>query len=299
MRSAPVLGVLSAFCLLLTGCGRDGEPQPEPSAPSTSIRIVSLAPSITEAVCAVGAGDLLVGRTSACNYPDAIVASVPVIGGFGTPSLELLASVRPTLVLETALADEAIGLQIDRMGLQRERIRCRGLDDIPGMLRQVGDLTGQALVARELAAKLQRELLGLKLAESNAARPNVYAEIWHDPMTTIGAGTFLSDLIALAGGQSVGDDSDKDYYQVSPESVISSDPDVILCLYMEENEGAAEAVMVRPGWQHLKAVRDEAVYDGLANDILLRPGPRVLEGVALLKACFGRQQAADTAKDTP
>ena len=112
---------------MLTGCGRDMEVPSDVSAPSAPIRIVSLAPSITEAVCAVGAGDLLVGRTSACNYPDEVVASVPVIGGFGTPSLELLAKARPTLVLETALADEAIGLRIDAMGLRRERIRCRGL----------------------------------------------------------------------------------------------------------------------------------------------------------------------------
>ena len=279
----------------MTGCGRDVEVE-VPAVPA-SIRIVSLAPSITEAVCAVGAGELLVGRTSACNYPDAVVASVPVIGGFGTPSLELLAEVRPTLVLETALADEAIGLRIDTMGLRRERIRCRGLGDIPGMLRQVGDLTGREITGRELAAELSRKLLELRATASDGARPKVYAEIWHDPMTTIGAGTFLSDLIALAGGQSVGDDAGKDYYQVSPERVLSSDPDVILCLYMGKNEGAADAVKARPGWQHLNAVRNGAVFDGLANDILLRPGPRVLEGVALLQACF-RTDGTDS-EDSP
>ena len=245
----------------------------------------------------MGAGDLLVGRTSACNYPDEVVASVPVIGGFGTPSLELLAKARPTLVLETALADEAIGLRIDAMGLRRERIRCRGLEDIPGMLRQLGVLTGRETTGRELAAELSRKLLELRATASGGARPKVYAEIWHDPMTTIGAGTFLSDLIALAGGLSVGDDAGKDYYQLSPERVLSSDPDVILCLYMGKNEGAADAVKARPGWQHLKAVRNGAVYDGLANDILLRPGPRVLEGVALLQTCFRAE--GPNRKDAP
>jgi iron complex transport system substrate-binding protein len=279
--------LLGSVGLLLTGCGRDVEVfRSEVSAVPAPIRIVSLAPSITEAVCAVGAGALLVGRTSACDYPDEVVASVPVIGGFGTPSLELLAEVRPTLVLETALADEAVGLRIDTMGLRRERIRCRGLEDIPGMLRQVGALTGRETTGRELAAELSRKLFELRATASERVRPKVYAEIWHDPMTTIGAGTFLSDLIALAGGESVGDDAGKDYYQVSPERVLSSAPDVILCLYMGQNEGAADAVKARPGWQHLKAVRNGAVFDGLANDILLRPGPRVLEGVALLQACF-------------
>ena len=270
---------------ILSGCRNEPLPSEDP-AKAEAMRIVSLAPSITEAICAVGAGDLLVGRTSACNYPPEMMATVPVVGGFGAPSLELLAKANPTLVLEAALADEAIGLRIDAMGLKRERVRCRGLDDIPEMLREVGLVTGHEAAGRELAGELSRRLVELRAAVPDGPRPKVYAEIWHDPMTTIGAGTFLSDLIALAGGQSIGDDAGKDYYQVSPESVLSSAPDVFLCLYMGKNEGAADAVKARPGWQHLKAARNGAVFDGLANDVLLRPGPRVLEGVALLQACF-------------
>jgi len=280
--------------LWAVGCGRAPAPAPTPvPSPSgaaveapVSIRIVSLAPSITEAVCAVGAGHLLVGRTSACNYPADVVASVPIIGGFGVPSLELLAEARPTLVLETDLADEAIGAQLDAMGIRRQRVACRGIDDIAGMLREIGEATGCEARGRELAADVTLKLLALRMSTPTEPRPKVYAEIWHDPMTTIGAGTFLSDLIALAGGQSIGDAASRDYYQISPERVISADPDVVLCLYMGQDEGASDAVKARPGWQHVKAVREGAVYDGLNNDILLRPGPRVLEGVALLRGCF-------------
>jgi iron complex transport system substrate-binding protein len=257
------------------------------------VRIVSLAPSITEAVCAVGAADLLVGRTSACNYPPEILDTVPVIGGFGVPSLELLAQAQPTLVLAADLADESVGAQLDAMGIKRQRVACRGLDDIAGMLRDVGKLTGREAEGRELAASLELRLLELRAMEAPSHRPKVFAEIWHDPMTTIGAGTFLSDLILLAGGQSVGDGSRCDYYQISPERVLVSDPDAVLCLYMGKGEGAADALKARPGWQHLKAVRAGTVYDGLDNDILLRPGPRVLEGVELLRKCVASEVAAD------
>jgi iron complex transport system substrate-binding protein len=269
--------------LLFQGCRPSGEVT---VSASSEIRIVSLAPSITEAVCAVGAGNLLVGRTSACNYPPDELATVPVIGGFGVPSLELLAQARPTLVLETALADESIGAQLDAMGVPRKRVRCRSLDDIPSMLREIGALTGHAADAEVLASALAKELSQLKAVPVNENSPKVYAEIWHDPMTTIGKGTFLSDLIEIAGGQSVGDGAGRDYYQISPEHVISTNPDVILCLYMGKNEGASDALKSRPGWQHINAVRHDAVYDGLSNDVLLRPGPRVLEGVAQLKQCF-------------
>lgn len=268
------------------GCARGPAAVEGRGASEASVRIVSLAPSLTEAVCAVGAGDLLVGRTSACNYPPEIVDRVPVVGGFGTPSLELLADVQPTLVLQTALADEALGARIDAMGIARARVRCEGVQDVPSMLRRIGRLTQHPEKGRELAATLNRTLQTLRRSVPPKPRRNVYAEIWHDPMTTMGRNTFLSDLIALAGGRSIGDAVAKDYYQISPERVLNANPDVILCLYMGKNEGASEALKARPGWQHLAAVRHDAVYDGLPNDVLLRPGPRVLEGVALLRACL-------------
>jgi len=253
---------------------------------SSEIRIVSLAPNITEAVCAVGAADLLVGRTSVCNYPPQVMDTVPVIGDFGVPSLEMLAKVRPTLVLDCDLADESVGLRIDAMGLRRQRIACSTLDDIPGMLRKIGVLTGHEAEGNKLADEISSRLVELRNKSKECRRPRVYAEVWHDPMTTTGSGTFLSDLIALAGGVNIGDAAKRDYFQISAESVISAEPEVLLCLYMEKQAGAAEAVKRRPGWQHLAAVRNSDVYDGLNNDILLRPGPRVLEGVEMLKKCF-------------
>jgi iron complex transport system substrate-binding protein len=253
---------------------------------SSEIRIVSLAPNITEAVCAVGAADLLVGRTSACNYPPQVMDTVPVIGGFGVPSLEMLAKVRPTLVFDCDLADESVGLRIDAMGLRRQRIASSTLDDIPGMLREIGSLTGHEAEGNALADRISSRLTELRRKSKEGHIPRVYAEIWHDPMTTTGSGTFLSDLIALAGGVNIGNAAKRDYFQISAESVISAEPEVILCLYMEEQAGAAEAVKKRPGWQHLAAVRNGDVYDRLNNDVLLRPGPRVLEGVEMLKKCF-------------
>ena len=266
-----------------SSCRRNGD---VPATDSSDIRIVSLAPNITEAVCAVGAADLLVGRTSVCNYPPQVMDTVPVIGDFGVPSLEMLAKVRPTLVLDCDLADESVGLRIDAMGIRRQRIACSTLDDIPGMLREIGVLTGHETEGNALADKISSRLTELRSQSKKGHIPRVYAEVWHDPMTTTGSGTFISDIIALAGGRNIGDAARREYFQISAESVISAEPEVILCLYMEKQAGAAEAVKQRPGWQHLAAVRNDDVYDSLNNDILLRPGPRVLEGVEMLKKCF-------------
>ena len=270
---------------LSTGCRKPVE-NGRTAGASQSIRIVSLAPNITEAVCAVGAGDLLVGRTSACDYPSWIVEKVPVIGNFGAPSLEMLAKMNPTLVLVSDLADETMGKKMDSLGIRCRRLATHKLSDIPKLLREVGRLTGHAKNGNRLADEMEKRMAELKKQAELCKHPRVYAEIWGDPMTTAGAGTVLSDLIALAGGVNIGDASHNDYFQISPETVVRAAPDVILCLYMNESKGVAEMLKKRPGWGAIPAVKNNAVFDELNNDVLLRPGPRALDGVAILKQCF-------------
>ncbi len=280
-RSWIVTTILIA--LVAMGC----RPPPATTA-GGPLRIVSLAPSLTESLCAIGAGDLLVGRTSACNYPPDIVEEIPVIGGFGHPSLELVAHAQPTLVLDTALSDETIAAQISAMGIERRRIRCHALNDIAPMLRELGRLTGHQTEADALATEIANAVAEVHAARpptSDLQPPSVYAEVWHDPMTTIGTHTFLADLIRLAGGRPIAESVDKAYFQIGPEQVIAENPDVILCLYMGASDGAAEAVRRRPGWDHINAVQADCVFDGLDNDILLRPGPRLLAGLDAMRAC--------------
>jgi len=138
------LPALALWLLVAAACRK-----PEREIATTGERVVSLAPSVTEIVCAVGGAGLLVGRTSACDYPPEIVSKVPIIGGFGAPSLERLIAIRPTLVLDVDLADDTLAAQLQAAGLRRERVRCRGLADIPDALLQVGALLHRDGVARE------------------------------------------------------------------------------------------------------------------------------------------------------
>ena len=277
--------------------------RPPPAAPTEGpLRIVSLAPSLTESLCAIGAGYLLVGRTSACNYPPSVVDRVPVIGGFGHPSLELLANARPTLVLDIDLADESVAAQIDTLGITRRRITCDALEDIAPMLRELGQLTGHTTQANALASKLSDAIVTARATPSDLRsptsdllppppRPSVYAEVWHDPLTTVGNSTFLAGLIKLAGGRTIAASVDKAYFQIAPEQVVAENPDIILCLYMGPSTGAAANVKRRPGWRHINAVQRDCVFDGLDNDILLRPGPRLLEGLEAMRACIRKAHA--------
>jgi iron complex transport system substrate-binding protein len=260
------------------GCRQDANKPVDKSGP---VRIVSLAPSLTEAVCAVGAGDLLVGITSSCNYPEGVVSNVAVVGGFGTPSLELLVKVRPTLVLESGLADKSLAAKIDALGVRRVRIDCKSFAQISDMLRRVGELSGHAEAGKRVADEFDVRLAKLRKSSSRSEPVSVYAEVWGDPLTTTGRGTVLSELIEAAGGKNIGDAVGRDYFQIAPESVLSSNPEVILCFY--GGAGAAGSVVGRLGWKNVRAVKNGAVYDNLDNDILLRPGPRVLDGVEMLR----------------
>ena len=285
-----VAGLTAAALFAAAGCGRNTVTRPQ----STADRVVSLAPSVTEIVCAIGGADRLVGRTSACDFPSDVLAKVPVVGGFGAPSMELLLAAKPTLILDVALSDETTGAKIRNLGLRRERVACGNLDEVPQAIESVGRLLHLDANAQRLAEAMKSRIRALRDAAGRAGpRPRVFVEIWCDPLTTIGSRSFLSELVYLAGGRSIGDDVPKDYFQVSSEWVVARAPDIVLCLYPSPGHSASDKVLAREGWHDVPAVRERRVYDGFDNNMILRPGPRVLESIeSLCAAIAGTPSAA-------
>lgn len=281
-RLALLLCLLATSSLILAGC----KPEQRDAVDSTAQapkRIVSLAPSITEMLYAIGAGDRLVGRTSACDWPKE-AEKVKVLGAFGRPSLEMLVSAEPDLVLDVDLADEAAGRKIAALGIRREHIRCQTPDDVPPALRKLGSLTGNVRKADSLATVIEQGLEAYRQeAAKRHARRSIYLEIWDDPLWTGGKNSFTSQLIAIAGGRNIGDTVGKEYFQASPEWVIAQNPDVIACMYMSKPALAVGKVMGRPGWEGISAIKDRQIYANLDNNIYLRPGPRVLDGIEGMK----------------
>ena len=280
--SAPALMAIAVFAASLAGCARESGQKATKSAVSGP-RVVSLAPSLTEMIYAIGAGEQLVGRTSACDWPKEAL-KVPVIGQFGRPSLELLASIRPDIVVDVDLDGEKTGDRITALGLKREHIRCRTPDDVPAALRRLGQLTGHEAKADSLAGVIERGLATCKKEAAAAPRKTrVYLEIWDDPLWTGGRSSFTSAMVSYAGGENIGDAVEKEYFEISPEWVIRQNPEVIACMYMSKETPSVEVIRRRPGWSGIAAVRNGKVYGSFDNNIYLRPGPRVLEGIAGLK----------------
>ncbi|WP_040433817.1 cobalamin-binding protein [Chlorobium ferrooxidans] len=284
--------ILFLLTLLTLGSGCSQKQQAQTALPDVKPRVVSLAPSVTEMIYAIGAGDQLVGRTSACDWPPAAL-KVPIIGAFGRPSLELLASIHPDMVIDVDLAEEESGKKISALGIQRSTITCKNPDDIPFALRKLGRLTGHIQEADSLARVITDGLARFrKKADSAKHKNSFYLEIWDDPLWTGGKGSYISSLIAYAGGRNIGDAVEKEYFEISQEWVIEQNPDVIACMYMSKSSSAAGAVMNRPGWQHIAAVKNRRVYERFDNNIFLRPGPRVVEGITKLYTIINQNEAS-------
>ncbi len=279
--------VATGLILLLSGCARPA-PQPDDSR----LRLVSTAPNLTEIVCALGAGDLLAGRTESCDYPPEIVPRVPVTGGFGTPYLEPLLAARPTHVLETVLADPDFARRLGALHIPVVHVPCTRLDEIPGAILQLGGLTGRAAEAQRLAGAI-RDGIGAARADNAARgqRPRVLLLFAPDTPITAGRNAFVSELLELAGGDNVAGSLIIDYYHVSLEWVITQDPDILLCLFETRARDPYTLFEPQTGWSALSAVRQRRVYTVADLSTVSRPGPRVLAGLAQLKALLARDEA--------
>jgi iron complex transport system substrate-binding protein len=258
------------------------------TSPPRLPRIVSLAPNLTEILCAVGGRSNLVGRTSACDFP-VDISRVPIVGGFGAPSLESLVAAQPDHVVAVDLENELLAERIRSFGIPFTRVPCRTLDEIASAMIELGRLSGHPEEAGFRAAEMRGAITQWRTNAPSGRRPSVYIEIWSAPLMTAGRTSFISELVELCGGSNICREVDREYLQVSSEWVIGMNPDIVLCLDNMSNSSPRQSVIDRPGWSGIAAVRNGRVYDGLNVSVLTRPGPRVLTGLESLKSCIQSQ----------
>lgn len=239
-------------------------------------RIVSLAPSNTEIVYALGAGADLVADTTSGNYPPA-AASLPKVGGYGSVSIERIVSLRPDLVLAGALDEAATVPALRNLGLKVLVVDPHDLAGIYSSIEEIGKSLGRESEARSLVARIKGEVAAVVEKVSGLPRPRVYWELSSD-LWTAGPGSFIDQLIRLAGGTNIASGARRPWLQLSDETVIAENPQVIFLA--EGGPGIfAHSVASRPGWADLAAVRDHRVVVVKDLDLVSRPGPRVGEAL--------------------
>ncbi|MCZ2126175.1 MAG: cobalamin-binding protein [Anaerolineales bacterium] len=246
-------------------------------------RIVSLAPSNTEILYAIGAGNQVVGRDEFADYPAEAAAVESVGGSMGEFSAEAIVALEPDLVLAAEINTPELVNQLEKLGLTVYYLsNPKTIEEMYGNLEIVAQLSGHDV--SDMIASLKERVAAVdeKIA-TITSRPTVFYEMdGTDPSKpwTYGLGTFGDLLISRAGGDNIGADSDNPYPQLSLEQIVVADPSIII-LGDAAWGVTPEAVAARAGWETIAAVKSNQIYP-IDDNLITRPGPRLVDGLEAL-----------------
>jgi iron complex transport system substrate-binding protein len=272
-RRARKFIIFSLLFVLLNREGFAGERPPQSSLPE---RVVSLAPSVTETLFALGFGNRLVGVTTSCDYP-AAARNIPKIGGFMSPSLETIAATRPGLVIGVSSAtDPAKAREMERLGLKVTLISLASVSDILSSIKSIARLLGSPQAGEKLVRKITVQMDQVKERVAPAQRRSTLLLVGLRPLIAVGGKNFIDELITLAGGKNIAGDAAQPWLNLPDEYVVAKAPQVII-----EAGMGSERDQPAKHWADLRsipAVQQGRVYR-YPSDKILRPGPRIGEGL--------------------
>jgi iron complex transport system substrate-binding protein len=250
---------------------------------SAPARIVSHVPSITETLFALGLGDELVADSEYCDYPEA-AKTKPKIGGYFTPNLEEIVAMKPDLVLTDGYVPELI-TKLNSLGIPIAVIQPKDINGILTDIELVGNVTGSQKEAKELTDDMKKRIDAVVNIVSSASRPSVFYVFEASDATkpwTAGPGSFVDSLINMAGGMNVAAIASDPWVQFNMEELVRANPDIIL---VDSQMGTAvispEELKKLPGWQDLKAIKENRIYT-IDDDIVTLSGPRIVQGLEVM-----------------
>jgi len=242
-------------------------------------RIVSLAPSLTETVFALGAGDRLVGVTDYCDYPAEALTRTKV-GGPINPSLEQIAALHPDVVLAQANGGNRLETveALEHLGIPVYATGARTVDEILESTRTLAALIGAGEKGSGVVADLRARLDHLKERLAGRKPRRVFFVVWHEPLITIGKHTFLADALRYAGGE-VAIELEQDWPRLSLEEVVRVQPEVIVfaSAHAEAVQQTVAELRESRGWRQLSAVQQQRI--AVISDAVNRPGPRLVDAI--------------------
>lgn len=245
------------------------------------IRIVSLSPSLTELICVLGGESKLVGRSTACNYPET-VRKITAAGDFAKPNVEMIAALRPTVIVADSLYPPAAGEMLRKLGFRLIVKPNTTLNEYLQWVTFLGRELRMETAAETECARVKQQRAALlknngKIPENK--RPRIVWLLWHDPLLAAGGGSLCDEVIHLSGGVNPAG-KEKAYFRPSVEWLLQTDPDILILLHGQGN--AAGLLRKHPALKNIKAVKNNRIITDLPEDLLLRPGPRLFEGIRLL-----------------
>jgi len=274
-RAAPILyppqmGWFAIAVLLAVsgfGCGRTSVTPPDRPA-----RIVSLAPSVTETLFALGVGEEVVGVSQYCDYPPAVL-KLPRVGTFITPNIEAIVALQPTLVIGLSTVSDLREFRALRaMGIALLMVDDASVEAIERSIVAVGEGVGKPDVARKLAASLNDHLQSVAARMKAEPSRSVLMVVGHQPMVAVGRPNFLDELLALAHADNIAASANQGWPRLSLEYIVATRPDVILDGQMGDDPATPSHFW--DSYPSIPAVANHRVF-GYPEDPTLHPGPRI------------------------
>jgi iron complex transport system substrate-binding protein len=241
--------------------------------------LVSLAPSNTELLYAIGAGSKLAGVSTFCDYPPEAIKQEKV-GTFVSANLERIARIKPDTVLLVS-GQEALSSMLSHNGFHTRVLQNTKLSDIAKNIRELGAITGQTKESQAIAANFDASMNSLLTVLAKASsHPKIFYCVWPQPLLTVGHSSFLSDVITTCGGINIAASASAAYPQFSAEKLLLSDPDIIILPY----EAKGKISLDRSFWSSLRAVKKNHAYylPEPEKNGLIRPTLRVINGLSWL-----------------
>jgi ABC-type Fe3+-hydroxamate transport system substrate-binding protein len=263
-----VATIISLFFLSLVHCS-------SPAQSQSSIKLASLAPSITELVYSINAQSQLVGVSSFCDFPPA-AKSKTIVGSFTTCNLERLKRLQPDKVLLVS-GQEALANQLQHNHFQTVIFPNHHLPDIATNLVTLGAIAGQESLAKECCQSFQKAIKSLREINAGKTKTSIFFCVFPQPLISVGKNSYLNDVIEISGGSNIALSMPQDYPHFSMEKLVLSDPEVIVLPYESRNQ----SFLLTAPWSKLRAIKNKRCFflPPPSQDTLSRPTLRTLEGL--------------------
>jgi len=240
-------------------------------------KVVSMAPSFTETLFAIGAGDKVVGVTQFCNYPEE-AKEIEKIGDSEGPNLEKIIGLNPDLVLALYMSEEERE-KLEDAGINVLLYDPQNLESVFNSIESIGISMGLKEETEELLNHMKSKKERIVEKVNQAESKKVFYEVWHEPLMTAGPGSFINELITLANGENIAYDAKSIYPEYSLELLLERNPEV----YLTSDDGfkTIDDIINRNGYNNIKAVQENNIYL-LHPDITTRTGPRIIDGFEMI-----------------